>query len=146
MDVNVGWEIGAINHLIARNHAKNEFLAYYDKLTGTHGYIVGYIARKLEDGDVFQRDIEQDFEIRRSTATQTLKLMERNGLIVRESVEYDGRLKRIKLTEKSEKMLGEVFAEVDALEKKMVRDIPADELEAFMKTLDKIKKNLIESK
>ena len=48
-----------------------------------------------EDQPVFQRDLESAFHIRRSTATGILQIMVRDGLIVREPVEGDARLKRL---------------------------------------------------
>jgi len=51
-----------------------------------------------EDQPVFQKDLESAFHIRRSTATGILQIMVRDGLIVREPVEGDARLKRLVLT------------------------------------------------
>ncbi len=48
-----------------------------------------------EDQPVFQKDLESAFHIRRSTATGILQIMVRDGLIVREPVEDDARLKRL---------------------------------------------------
>ena len=53
------------------------------------------------DHDVFQRDIENAFSIRKSTVSKIIKLMENKDLIRRESVEYDARLKKIVLTDKA---------------------------------------------
>ena len=47
------------------------------------GWIIDYIYDRGND-PVFQRDIEKEFTIRRSTATELLKLMEKNGLITRQ--------------------------------------------------------------
>ena len=48
---------------------------------------------------VFQRDIEREFSITRSTVTNILQLMERKGYIERRSVPQDARLKKLVLTE-----------------------------------------------
>lgn len=48
---------------------------------------------------VFQRDIEREFSITRSTVTNILQLMERKGYIERRSVPQDARLKQLVLTE-----------------------------------------------
>ena len=63
-----------------------------DELTAMHGWILGYLCRN-EDKDIFQKDIEAEFKICRSTVTNILKLMEKKGYIRRESVPYDARLK-----------------------------------------------------
>ena len=64
-----------------------------------HGWIIEYLYRH-RDEPVFQRDIEREFSITRSTVTNILQLMERKGYITRRSVEQDARLKQLVLTEK----------------------------------------------
>lgn len=64
-----------------------------------HGWIMEYLYRNSET-PVFQRDIEREFSITRSTVTNILQLMERKGYIARQSVEQDARLKQLVLTEK----------------------------------------------
>ena len=44
-----------------------------------HGWIIGYLYRH-RDTPVFQRDIEREFSITRSTVTNILQLMERKGV------------------------------------------------------------------
>mgnify|MGYP000774081076 FL=1 len=48
---------------------------------------------------MFQRDIEREFSITRSTVTNILQLMERKGYIQRLNVPQDARLKQLVLTE-----------------------------------------------
>ena len=52
-------------------------------------------------GDVYQKDVEQEFRIRRSTATVMLQSLEQKGYLVRVASTEDARLKRILLTEKA---------------------------------------------
>ncbi len=67
-------------------------------LTSSHGHFIMFIASH-PDG-VFLRDIEEAFGIRRSTASDIVSLMERNGLVTRSAVSFDARLKKIELTPK----------------------------------------------
>lgn len=62
------------------------------------GWIIEYLYRH-RDEPVFQRDIEREFSITRSTVTNILQLMERKGYIQRLSVPQDARLKQLVLTE-----------------------------------------------
>ena len=68
-----------------------------------HGWIIAYLYHNCER-DIFQRDIETRFSIRRSTVTGILQRMEKSDLITREPVTYDKRLKKIILSEKSIEM------------------------------------------
>ena len=70
-----------------------------EQTTPMHGWIIEYLYRH-RDEPVFQRDIEREFSITRSTVTNILQLMERKGYIARRSVEQDARLKQLVLTEK----------------------------------------------
>lgn len=67
-----------------------------DVVTPMHGMILDFVCTKSEEGQVlYQKDIESEFDIARSTVTATLKLMEKKGYIKRSSVSHDARLKRI---------------------------------------------------
>ena len=69
-----------------------------EQATPMHGWIIEYLYRH-RDMAVFQRDIEREFSITRSTVTNILQLMERKGYIERQSVPQDARLKKLVLTE-----------------------------------------------
>ena len=66
--------------------------------------IVHHLIIHEKQGDIFQKDLENVFQMRRSTATGILQLMEQHGIIRREPVEHDGRLKRLVLTEQARAM------------------------------------------
>ena len=70
-------------------------------LSGVRGMVLGDIVRANRNGrDVYQRDIEQWFNIRRSSVTALLQGMEQDGFITRCAVEKDARLKRLVATDK----------------------------------------------
>ena len=55
-----------------------------DSISCSNGWIVGHICEMEEIGkDVYQRDLENNFGITRSTASKVLGLMEKKGLILR---------------------------------------------------------------
>lgn len=87
-----------VNNLIFRK--VNQFLHAngVDDVTPMHNWIMAYLYHR-RDKEVFQRDIEHDFSITRSTVTNILQLMEQKGYIVRQSVPQDARLKKLVLTE-----------------------------------------------
>lgn len=68
--------------------------------TGGNAHIIMFLARN-RGREIYQHTIEQKFCITRSTASRVLALMEKKGLIARESVEHDARCKRIVLTDKA---------------------------------------------
>ena len=137
----LGFEIGRTSRLIRRHLDSSATKIYTDKLTGTHGRAIGFFWHN-RDRDIFQKDFEQEFNIRRSTASSMLSLMEKNGLIKRESVPYDARLKKIVLTDKAIEIQNYVDSNLDSFEKNISEGISDSELETFISVLDKINKNL----
>ena len=87
-----------VNNLIFRKinqfHRENGV----ENVTPMHDWIMSYLYWHKEE-PVYQRDIEREFSITRSTVTNILQLMERKGYIERRSVPQDARLKQLVLTE-----------------------------------------------
>lgn len=112
-----------------------------ENVTGTHGYVICYLMAR--DGeDVFQRDLEKRFSIRRSTATQILNLMQKNGLIVRSKVESDARLKKITLTQKARDLFEVVEKDRGDFEKRVFEGFSQSDMQTLEGYLNKIADNL----
>ncbi len=112
-----------------------------EKLTGMQGRVIGYLCHN-EDREIFQRDIEDEFSIRRSTATAMLQTMEKHGLVKRVCVDHDARLKRILPTDIAMERHKIFEAEINKVEKQLLDGITANEADTLMAILDKIKTNL----
>lgn len=140
-DRKLGFELHRASRMVKRYMDGDATRLYVEKMTGTHGWAVGYFYNNRHK-DVFQKDFEQEFEIRRSTASNILSLMEKNGLIKRESVPYDARLKKITLTNKALEVQSVVNKSFDRLESTIKKDISEEELTVFFSVLDKVCSNL----
>ena len=92
-------QLRRVNNLIFRRIGQISRANGVEAVTPMHGWIMEYLYRN-SDTPVFQRDIEREFSITRSTVTNILQLMERKGYIARQSVAQDARLKQLVLTEK----------------------------------------------
>lgn len=114
-----------------------------EPITGVQGWIVAYVCNN-PDRDVFQRDIEEMFRIRRSTATGILNGMQAAGLISRRAVDYDARLKKIVPTEKAVILHGKAKKAIDEFESNLKKNIPEDKLAVFFEVLARIGRNLDE--
>ena len=91
-------QIRRVDNLIFRRINQFARANGVEQATPMHGWIIEYLYRH-RDEPVFQRDIEREFSITRSTVTTILQLMERKGYIRRLSVPQDARLKQLVLTE-----------------------------------------------
>lgn len=112
-------------------------------VTVHHGRIIGYLWHN-RDKDIFQRDIEKEFGIRRSTATRLLQLMESNGLILREQVMSDARLKKIVLTPKAVEMEQGIHKVIDSFEEELAQAFTPEEEREFRRLVGKLNDKLLE--
>lgn len=83
--------------------------------TSGNARIIMFLDRNRER-EIVQSDIEERFCITRSTASRVLSLMEDKGLITRERVARDSRLKLIALTSKAEAIVQELRGNADRME------------------------------
>lgn len=114
-----------------------------DAFTETEGLIMGYLCDHRGE-TLFQRDVEAVFCIRRSTASRFLKHLERDGMLLRQSVPQDARLKKLVLTDKALGIHMEIEAKTRGMEQRMTEGITEEELSAFFAVARKIQRNLSE--
>lgn len=119
-----------------------DMLSSRKEFSGSQGRTLHFLLAQSED--IFQKDIEEEYSIRPSTATELLKQMEKNGLITREPVAYDNRLKKIVLTDKALMYRKQVVDDLTALEESLIKDIPEEKLNIFFEVIEKMMDNLSE--
>ena len=78
------------------------------------------------------------------SVSEVLKLMQKNGLIERQSVKHDARLKKIVLTDKGRQLDAEVQQSMDAVENEVAAMLSEEEFAAFEKTVEKLIQKLME--
>lgn len=137
----IGFELRRVSNLIRREIDNAMSSRNIEKLTGMQGKVIGFLCHN-EGREIFQRDIESEFSIRRSTATAMLQTMEKNGLIERVAVEYDARLKRIIPTVVALERHKIFEYEISRVEASVLSGITSEESENLLAILDKIKNNL----
>lgn len=141
MEETVHNELRSLSHIIYRFIENLPNKKKIESMTGTNGCIIGYLAEN-SDHDVFQKDIEKAFGITRSTASKVINLMEQKGLVERQSVSCDARLKKIVMTDKS-KAISHLMAEDMALVEGILTDgFSPEEKEALCDYLKRMKQNL----
>ena len=140
-DRRIGFELHRSSRIVKRYMDKDASKSYVERITGTHGWVIGWLYNNRHR-DIFQKDFEKEFDIRRSTASKILSLMESNELIARESVPGDARLKKITLTEKALEVNKVVENAFGKMEEKIKEGISDEELKVFFSVLDKVNKNM----
>ena len=92
---------------------------------------------------LYQKDIEQELSIRRSTATKILNIMEQKGLIIREKSTEDARRKKLILTDKGKQLENKNYCKIEEIENKIKENLTKEEQENLLAILNKIEKTLI---
>ncbi len=91
--------------------------------------------------EVYQKELEEVFEVRKATISGVLFTMEKNEVIKRVASENDARQKKIVLTKKSKKIY-EVKETFKKLDEEITKNISEEELNNFLSTIEKIRKNI----
>lgn len=112
-----------------------------EQTTPMHGWIMGYLYRH-RDEPVFQRDIEREFSITRSTVTNILQLMERKGYIERQSVPQDARLKRLLLTEEGIRVHERTILSLQQTDEFVAGLLTEEEGAELLRLLEKLREGL----
>ena len=110
-------------------------------ISAVNARILAYLAER--DGeDVFQRDIEEAFAIRRSTVSRVVRRMEEKQWIRREPVARDARLKRLVLTARARARQRAAADGIAGFEARATAGLAPQELDALRSLLDRIAANL----
>ena len=136
----IGHEIRVIQRML--HHKIEAFRAENgDTLTFVQTRTLSFLL-KHPDKDMFQKDLEKELNIRRSTATEILNVLERDGYIERQSVCGDKRLKKLVPTQKAIDLGTRAMNHIQLMESTLSKGISSEDLETFYRVTDQIKKNL----
>lgn len=137
----VGMEIYSLAKMTMRFMESNSHKSLVDSITGTNGWILGIIDHN-KDKEIFQRDIEEKFGITRSTVSKVVNLMVQKGLIERSSVDYDARLKKLSLTDKSRKLIEYMHEDHKNMDDVLLEGFSEDEINTLFDFLGRMKRNI----
>ncbi len=137
----IGLELRSLNNMIRRYFEFSSHKNEIETITGNNGWIIGYLADNA-DKDIFQKDLEDHFTITRSTASKVLTLMEQKGLIQRQAVAQDARLKKLVLTEKAWKIKGLMREDAERMERTLTNGFTEEEVETLYSYLQRMRTNI----
>lgn len=136
---NIMFELKTLESLFRKNiDSAMRAMETDEQVTRMHHWIVGFLYNH-QDQEIYQKDVESEFRISRSTTSSMVSLMEKKGLLIRENVPGDARLKKLTLTEKAKQnheMHLERFQQLDAY---FDSAITPEERAEFLRILDKLR-------
>lgn len=127
-------DTGRLLKIAARQLTKNfdKFAQKYD-LTATQMSIIDHLGRF--NHEVLQRDLEIEFNIKRSTTTLILQRMEKKNLVTRTTAYSDARQKAVRLTEKGKKLVKTVSNYMAYQQNLLEKNFTKSEIQIFEKIL-----------
>lgn len=139
----VGKELHRLDLLVRRALMQGAPPPLKGEATGNHGRIIHFLLTH-EERPVYQKDLEAEFGIARSTASRVLRLMEENGLIERRSVSGDARMKQVVLTGKARACDQAIRLCAQAMEARLLTGFSPEEKRTLLSFLARMEANLSE--
>lgn len=137
----LGYEVKTLARMMKQRIDDTEFMRTNEQMTGMQGWVLGYFTR--HDGEeIFQRELEAEFRVRRSTMTQLLNTMESRGLIERVECEKDRRLKKIVPTTLAREYMERSIEAINEAEAQLTQGFSQQELDTFYSFIERCKYNL----
>ena len=131
-------DLKSLNNQIARRSFGD--VREFKSLAGVNGWVLVYIAESK--GDVFQKDLEAEFAVSRSAASKMIHHLERRGLLVKQSVAQDGRLRKLTLTEQGAVLAQDMRASVKQTHQALINGFSSEELEQLGAFITRMRRNL----
>ncbi len=141
MQRKIGIDIHRLDNRIRRCVQHTATQHEMEAVSGTNGRIIRFLSEHT-DRDIYQKDLESEFGITRSTASRVLRLMEQKGLVERQSVPQDARLKKLVLTERSRRLVQEMCHTGMTIDTRLLRGFSPDEVQTLYGFLDRMFQNL----
>ncbi|HIZ40540.1 MAG TPA: MarR family transcriptional regulator [Candidatus Anaerobutyricum stercoris] len=136
-----GMIINKISHrLRRRSQAVQESIG----ISEAQGRILNYILAEGSRRNVYQKDIEEEFDLRPPTASSILRNLEKQEMISRVPDETDGRLKKLIFTEKADTIRLALEEEIVETERRLLDGITDEEQKMFLRLAEKMFHNLEE--
>ncbi|KJY51016.1 putative transcriptional regulator, MarR family protein [Bombilactobacillus mellis] len=139
MTENVIHAIKIVSNQLSRK--MNKFAKQFG-LTGVQIQIIDYLNHLPQNQFVYQKDVEHEFNIRRSTATSVLQKMEENQLIMRNVSPSDSRIKIISALPKAEELQPQISQFLAETNTDLLNSISTFQRRGFLKALNKISNEL----
>ncbi len=127
-------------HLMVQKEAKRCGIEF---MGGPQGQVIRFLERREHEQELtLIKDIEQEFNITKSVASNLVKRMVLNGLVELEVNPSDKRAKFVHLTEKSRSQMKQVKSFFDRIDRSLLDGISEENLVIFEEVLGKLQANV----
>ena len=127
-------------HLMVQKEAKRCGIEF---MGGPQGQVIRFLDRREHEQELtLIKDIEQEFNITKSVASNLVKRMVQNGLVELEVSPSDKRAKFVHLTEKSRSQMKQVKSFFDRIDRSLLDGISEENLLIFEEVMGQLQANV----
>ena len=127
-------------HLMVQKEAKRCGIEF---MGGPQGQVIRFLERREHEQELtLIKDIEQEFNISKSVASNLVKRMVQNGLVELEVSPSDKRAKFVHLTEKSRSQMKQVKSFFDRIDRSLLDGISEENLAIFEEVMGRLQANV----
>lgn len=120
----------------------DERLLPYD-ITPQQARLIGFVCSEQKQGKIiYQKDIEEAFELKGSSVTSLLQGLQRKGFIMRRSDSSDERRKVVTVLPKGQELVSEFETAFQEMDEKMVQGLTRGQQQMLVETLERMAHNL----
>ena len=120
----------------------NERLLPYN-ITSQQSRIIGFVCSEQRQGKViYQKDIEEAFELKGSSITSLLQGLERKGFITRHPDASDERRKFVTVLPKGQELMSDFETAFHEMDEKMMQGFTPEQQQALVEALELMASNL----
>ena len=127
-------------HLMVQKEAKRCGIEF---MGGPQGQVIRFLERREQEQELtLIKDIEQEFKITKSVASNLVKRMVQNGLVELETSPSDKRAKFVHLTEKSRSQMKQIKSFFDRMNRSLLDGISEENLAIFEEVMSQLQANV----
>ena len=127
-------------HLMVQKEAKRCGIEF---MGGPQGQVIRFLEHREHEQELtLIKDIEQEFKITKSVASNLVKRMVQNGLVELEVSPNDKRAKFVHLTEKSRSQMKQIKSFFDRMNRSLLDGISEENLAIFEEVMGQLQANV----
>ena len=127
-------------HLMVQKEAKRCGIEF---MGGPQGQVLRFLDHREHEQELtLIKDIEQEFNITKSVASNLVKRMVQNGLVELEASPSDKRAKFVHLTEKSRSQMQQIKSFFDRIDRSLLDGVSEEKLAIFEEVMGQLQANI----
>ena len=112
-------------------------------MKGPQSMALGYLIHASAQDEIYVKDLEKYMKIRKSTASELVSRLEKNGYVKTEKSQKDGRLKRLIVTEEGHAAYDRILQFLQEIDDRLVEGLSKEEVDTFVNLLNRLIQNML---